>query len=196
MPSPNPPAQPGRSHVRRHDVAGRDIDEATHFYERVHDAHAVRLTQDEDRPFGYRLRAVGDERLRLRSSALSARRWGRIEPQGRYLVTWAHDGELAIDGGTDTELVVSAGTPPSTRPAAPSPSRPRRASRCTRSTSTARPSKRSTWHGAASTRNRSGSPRRRTPRDSPHCSARSPRRPRSSSTRAPTASPGHAWWTR
>ncbi|PZE62276.1 AraC family transcriptional regulator [Curtobacterium sp. MCPF17_047] len=111
MPSPNPPEQPGRSHVRRHDVAGRDIDEATHFYERVHDAHAVRLTQDEDRPFGYRLRAVGDERLRLRSSALSARRWGRIEPQGRYLVTWAHDGELAIDGGADTELVVSAGTP-------------------------------------------------------------------------------------
>ena len=111
MPSLNPAAQPGRSHVRRHDVAGRDLDEATHFYERVHDAHAVRLTQDEDRPFGYRLRAVGDERLRLRSSALTARRWGLIEPQGRYLVTWAHDGELSIDGGTDAELVVTAGTP-------------------------------------------------------------------------------------
>ena len=111
MSSANPPEQPGRSHVRRDDVAGRDLDEAVGFYERVHDAHAVRLTPEDDRPFRYRLRAVGDDHLRLRSSALSARRWGRIEPLGRYLVTWAHEGDLAFDLGTDDELVVGPGTP-------------------------------------------------------------------------------------
>ncbi|WIB35157.1 hypothetical protein [Curtobacterium sp. MCJR17_043] len=92
-------------------MAGRDVDEATRFYERVHDAHEVRLTQDESRPFGFRFRAVGDDRLRLRSSALSADRWGRIEPVGRILVAWAHDGQLAFDAGADQELVAHAGVP-------------------------------------------------------------------------------------
>ncbi|WP_146244298.1 helix-turn-helix transcriptional regulator [Curtobacterium sp. MCBD17_032] len=114
-PTPTPDREPqhgpGHPAVRRHDVAGRDVDEATGFYERVHDAHEVRLTRDGSRPFGFRFRAVGDDRLRLRSSALSADRWGRIEPVGRVLVAWAHDGQLAFDAGTDDELVVRAGVP-------------------------------------------------------------------------------------
>ncbi|WIB25176.1 helix-turn-helix transcriptional regulator [Curtobacterium sp. MCSS17_015] len=113
MPPPHRDPHGGPEHppVRRDDVAGRDLDEAMGFYERVHNAHQVRLTQDESRPFGFRFRAVGDDRLRLRSSALSARRWGRIEPEGRYLVTWAHDGQVAFDAGTDDELVAEAGVP-------------------------------------------------------------------------------------
>lgn len=97
--------------MRRDDVAGRDLDEAVGFYERVHEAHRIRLTADPDRPFGFRFRAVGDDRLRLRSSALAADRWGRIEPVGRYLVTWAHDGQVVFDADTDDELVVAAGVP-------------------------------------------------------------------------------------
>lgn len=104
-PAAEPPA------VRRDDVAGRDLDEAVGFYERVHEAHRIRLTADPDRPFGFRFRAVGDDRLRLRSSALAADRWGRIEPVGRYLVTWAHDGQVVFDADTDDELVVAAGVP-------------------------------------------------------------------------------------
>lgn len=110
-PDRGPQHGPGHAAVRRDDVAGRDVDEATRFYERVHDAHEVRLTQDESRPFGFRFRAVGDDRLRLRSSALSADRWGRIEPVGRILVAWAHDGQLAFDAGADQELVAHAGVP-------------------------------------------------------------------------------------
>ncbi|WFR67994.1 hypothetical protein P9139_06465 [Curtobacterium flaccumfaciens] len=92
----------------RRDVAGRDIDEATAFYADLHNAHRVALTP-VGRAFSYRVRAVGDVSMTLRSSALTANRWGRIEPDGQYFLTWAQGGSAAIDAGTDQEQVLTPG---------------------------------------------------------------------------------------
>ncbi|WP_083420937.1 helix-turn-helix domain-containing protein [Curtobacterium sp. MCBA15_009] len=93
----------------RREASGHDVDQATAFYEHLHNARRVSLTAS-GRPFAYRVRAVGDPSMTLRSSTLTADRWGRIEPEGRYLLTWAQHGTAAIDAGTDHEQVLRPGT--------------------------------------------------------------------------------------
>ncbi|PCN48764.1 hypothetical protein Csp2054_04055 [Curtobacterium sp. 'Ferrero'] len=93
----------------RREAAGDDLAQATSFYERMHNAHRVVLTPT-DAAFSYRVRSVGDEHMTIRSSALSADRWGRIEPEGHFLLTWAQDGAAAIDAGTDEEQLLLPGT--------------------------------------------------------------------------------------
>lgn len=97
--------------VQRHLVSGSSLDEAAALYGQLHHAHRVELTPRHDEPFAYRLRAVGDERMLLRSSTLSAQRWGRIEPQGRYLLTWAQRGSAVFDAATALEHVLLPGVP-------------------------------------------------------------------------------------
>ncbi|MFJ7288452.1 helix-turn-helix domain-containing protein [Curtobacterium sp. NPDC098951] len=91
------------------EASGDDLDEATSFYERLHNAHRVALTPAGD-SFSYRVRSVWDAAMTLRSSTLSANRWGRIEPEGHYLLTWAQHGTAVIDAGTDQEQVLRPGT--------------------------------------------------------------------------------------
>ena len=93
----------------RRDAVGSDLDEATSFYAALHNAHRVTLTP-ATRAFSYRLRTVGDADMTLRSSTLSADRWGLIEPEGRYLLTWAQQGTAVIDAGTDEEQLLHPGT--------------------------------------------------------------------------------------
>lgn len=92
----------------RRDVAGQDIDEATAFYAALHNAHRVALTP-VGRAFSYRVRAVGHASMTLRSSGLTANRWGRIEPDGQYLLTWAQGGSAAIDADTEQEQILTPG---------------------------------------------------------------------------------------
>jgi AraC-like DNA-binding protein len=100
---------PERNTVVRRDADGNHLDEAVAFYEHLHTAHAVTLTPTAA-PFSYRVRSVGDDIMRLRSSTLTANRWGMIEPVGRYLLTWPQRGPATIDAGTDTEHVLTPGT--------------------------------------------------------------------------------------
>lgn len=99
---------PSRDAAVRRDAFGQDLDEATAFYERLHNAHHVDLTATGE-PFSYRMRTVGDSSMMLRSSTLTADRWGRIEPEGHYLLTWAQHGVAAIDAGTDEEQLLRPG---------------------------------------------------------------------------------------
>lgn len=110
-PSPDRPDGTAATVARREQLVGHDLVEAVGRYEALHNALRVELTQARDREFGYRLRTVGEERFVLRSSALSARRWGRIEPIGRTLVTWSQGGPVVFDAGTADERVVPPGTP-------------------------------------------------------------------------------------
>lgn len=161
--------------VVRRDVAGQDIDEATAFYAALHNAHRVALTP-VDRAFSYRVRAVGDGSMTLRSSALTANRWGRIEPDGQYLLTWAQGGSAAIDAGTEQEQILTPGVAamyPTGR--AFTLDAPAGVTR-TRSTSTPRSSKPSTRSGATPTLDGCGSTRSRGRRLSMCCSGGSRRR--------------------
>lgn len=97
--------------VSRRLASGSDLDAATDFYAQLHNAHRVELRSVPDREFGFRMRSVADQRLSLRSSAVTGERWGRIEPVGRYLVTWSQHGNAVLDAGTADEHVLFPGVP-------------------------------------------------------------------------------------
>ncbi|MDM7892843.1 helix-turn-helix domain-containing protein [Curtobacterium caseinilyticum] len=108
-------AQPSGDHepadVHRRLAAGSDLHSATDFYAQLHNAHRVELAPVRDRDFGFRMRSVADRRFSLRSSTVTGQRWGRIEPVGRYLVTWAQHGNAVMDAGTPDEHVLVPGVP-------------------------------------------------------------------------------------
>jgi len=106
-----PDGAPEPVDVHRHVASGSDLDAATDFYARLHNAHRVELEPVRDREFGFRMRSVADQRFSLRSSAVTGERWGRIEPVGRYLVTWSQHGNAVFDAGTADEHVLFPGVP-------------------------------------------------------------------------------------
>jgi len=97
--------------VLRRLAAGSDVDTATDFYSQLHNAHRVELAPVHDRDFVFRMRSVGDQRFSVRSSTVTGERWGRIEPVGRYLVTWSQHGTAVFDAGTADEHVLFPGVP-------------------------------------------------------------------------------------
>ncbi|PZF55526.1 hypothetical protein DEJ23_11445 [Curtobacterium sp. MCSS17_008] len=111
MDAAQPSGAPEPGDVHRRLASGSDVDTATDFYAQLHNAHRVQLEPVRDRDFGFRMRSVGDERFSLRSSTVTGTRWGRIEPVGRYLVTWSQHGNAVFDAGTADEHVLFPGVP-------------------------------------------------------------------------------------
>lgn len=93
----------------RRDTAGQNVDDAAAFYAHLYDAHQITLTPTRE-AFSYRVRAVGDAVMTLRSSVVTGHRWGRIEPNGRYVLAWTQRGPLTIDAGIDTEQLIQPGS--------------------------------------------------------------------------------------
>lgn len=90
---------------------GTDIDVARAFYTRLHHAREVVLDPVPDARFAYRFQAIGDDRLRLRSSVVAARRRGVLEPERAYILTWSPTGGVVLDAGTPDELHLEPGMP-------------------------------------------------------------------------------------
>lgn len=90
-------------------LQGTDLDDARELYQNEYNGRDFAI-DPSDRPFQYRLSAVGDEQLSLRSNTVYGRMRGTYMITGEYVVTWFTEGAGVLDVGR-REQVMSVGVP-------------------------------------------------------------------------------------
>ncbi len=89
---------------------GASIDDARALYQDRYNGRDFRIEPIAEQPFAYRMTAVGDEELGLRSNTLHGAMRGTYMVTGEYLVTWFTAGSGVLDTGRD-EVAMSIGAP-------------------------------------------------------------------------------------
>lgn len=82
------------------ETSGDDPDAAVRMYEDAYEGAGF-AAERTDRPFAYRFRVVGDDRMSFRSTRFDGRMVGEVETRDEYVVMWTSEGGGAVDVGRD-----------------------------------------------------------------------------------------------
>ncbi|WP_066514440.1 helix-turn-helix domain-containing protein [Curtobacterium ammoniigenes] len=98
-------------YVRAETLQSSDIEIAELTYRHQFHARRIRFEPAKDRPFEFRFRIVGDDRLSLRTIEVNAARSGIISPSRQYMFGWSPEGGVRMSTGCNEATVMLPGIP-------------------------------------------------------------------------------------